>query len=191
MPSSQWGPCKIRANPIRRPPPKSFRRAMRRLSADLRRGKILLDFLAPLPHPQRHERQKRDPCCQRGLLCGLCDGRCRRNGAPLGGRRQRLLHSSRMAAIVGRLAVIGSWSDILGSADRPQITCHDPYAIVTGDSGCVLCVELMGSVALAASNHFRLVNGEWRLSHHQSSPIGLSASQSTGDPSSAPSGRIH
>ncbi len=95
-------------------------------------------------------------------------------------------------AIIGRLAVIGSWRDILGSADRPQITCHDPYAIVTGDSGCVLCVELMGSVALASSNHFRLVNGDWRLSHHQSSPIGLSASQSAGDPSSsAPSGRIH
>lgn len=94
-------------------------------------------------------------------------------------------------AIVGRLAVIGSWRDILESAGRPQIACHDPYAIVTGDSGCVLCVEIMGSVALAASNHFRLISGEWRLSHHQSSPIAQTVGQPAGDPSSTPSGRIH
>ncbi len=40
--------------------------------------------------------------------------------------------------IIGRAAVIGSWRDILRSPSRPQITCHEPYAIVTGSSGHVV-----------------------------------------------------
>jgi len=74
-------------------------------------------------------------------------------------------------AIVGRSAVIGSWRGILSSTDRPHITCQEPYAIVTGDHGRVLCVELIGPVALAACNHFTRVDGTWRLVHQQSSPI--------------------
>jgi len=74
-------------------------------------------------------------------------------------------------ALVGRPAVIASWRDILLSTNRPHIVCQEPYAIVTGDSGHVLCVEIIGSMALAAANHFRRVGDEWRLIHHQSSPI--------------------
>ena len=93
-------------------------------------------------------------------------------------------------AIVGRLAVLGGWRDILSGADRPHVTCHDPYAIVTGDSGYVLCIELMGPVALAASNHFRLIDGVWRLSHHQASPIAPSTSGDADDPPTTPT-RFH
>jgi hypothetical protein len=89
-------------------------------------------------------------------------------------------------AIIGRAAVIGSWGDILLSAGRPQVTCHDPYAIVAGDDGRVICIELLDSSPLAASNHFKRIAGVWRLVHHQSSPI----AQAPRD--AAPStGRIH
>jgi hypothetical protein len=92
--------------------------------------------------------------------------------------------------IVGRAAVIGSWNDILRSANRPQITCRDPYAIATGNGGRVLCVEIIEASALAASNHFQRINGVWRLVHHQSSPIAQTANQAPRDPP-PPTGRVH
>ncbi|HTV33148.1 MAG TPA: nuclear transport factor 2 family protein [Methylocella sp.] len=76
-------------------------------------------------------------------------------------------------AIIGRKAVVGSWRNILGSEHSPAISCHDPYAIISGDEGRVLCIEKIGSMALAASNHFRQIEGHWKLVHHQSSPIAL------------------
>jgi ketosteroid isomerase-like protein len=93
-------------------------------------------------------------------------------------------------AIVGRTAVVGSWRDILASVNRPHITCREPYAIISGDGGWVLCVELVGAMALAASNHFRCINGAWRLVHHQSSPIAQIVSQSPSD-QSPPARQIH
>jgi SnoaL-like protein len=77
-------------------------------------------------------------------------------------------------AIVGRAAVIGSWREILKNPDQPQIACHDPHPLMSGDGGDgghVICVEIVGGAPLAASNHFRLMGGTWRLVHHQSSPI--------------------
>lgn len=74
-------------------------------------------------------------------------------------------------AIVGRAAVIGSWREILLSPARPPIACREPYAIVAGTTGHVICIELVGPTALAASNHFRQIDGAWRLIHHQSGPI--------------------
>jgi ketosteroid isomerase-like protein len=92
--------------------------------------------------------------------------------------------------IIGRDAVIGSWGDILRSVDRPQITCRDPYAIVTGNGGWVLCVEIIETAALAASNHFRRIDGVWRLVHHQASPIAQGAFQAIRD-RRPPGGQIH
>jgi ketosteroid isomerase-like protein len=74
-------------------------------------------------------------------------------------------------AITGRTAVIGSWRDILTNPARPRIACADPHAIVIGDHGHVLCVELVDGTALAAANHFARIDGSWRMVHHQSSPI--------------------
>jgi ketosteroid isomerase-like protein len=93
--------------------------------------------------------------------------------------------------IVGRAAVIGSWRDILQSPSRPQITCHEPYAIVAGSSGHVVCIELVEAAPLAASNHFRLVDGVWRLVHHQSSPIAPSMVQMASNDEPGPAGRVH
>jgi ketosteroid isomerase-like protein len=74
-------------------------------------------------------------------------------------------------AIIGRAAVIGSWRDILKNPQRPQIVCAEPNAIVDADQGRVLCIELVEGTPLAASNHFKRIDGDWRLVHHQSSPI--------------------
>jgi SnoaL-like domain len=74
-------------------------------------------------------------------------------------------------AIVGRATVIGSWREILDNPGRPQIVCAEPYAIIDGDSGRVLCIEIVNGAALAACNSFRRIDGAWRLVHHQSSPI--------------------
>lgn len=93
-------------------------------------------------------------------------------------------------AIIGRAAVIGSWRDILSSPNRPDITCREPYAIVSGDSAYVLCVEIIGPLALAASNHFRRVGDAWRLIHHQSSQIAQIVSQAPRD-KPPPNRRMH
>ena len=92
--------------------------------------------------------------------------------------------------IIGRAAVIGSWRDILMSPSRPRITCREPYAIVSGDAGRVLCLELIPPMALAASNHFRRIGGVWRMIHHQSSPIAQIAGQSPDDVP-APPRQVH
>jgi hypothetical protein len=91
-------------------------------------------------------------------------------------------------AIVGREAVVGSWRDILENPNRPQIACAEPYAIIDGDSGRVLCIEFVNAAPLAASNHFRRVNGAWRLVHHQSSPVAQMPTPANDD---TPSHRIH
>ncbi len=74
-------------------------------------------------------------------------------------------------AIAGRAAVLGSWRDILRNSDRPHVVCREPHPLITGDHGRVLCVEVVGSIILAASNQFRRIDGTWRLVHHQSSQI--------------------
>jgi hypothetical protein len=45
------------------------------------------------------------------------------------------------------------------------------HVIATGDDGRVFCVEIVGGMALAATNWFKRINGAWRLIHHQASPI--------------------
>lgn len=86
-------------------------------------------------------------------------------------------------AIIGRTAVISSWRDLFDSPGRPQIVCQEPYAIIMGGCGHVLCIELVGPAALAASNHFRNINGIWRLVHHQASKIARTVGQvSTSSP---------
>lgn len=74
-------------------------------------------------------------------------------------------------AIVGRLAVIDSWRNIISNPERPNIKCRDPHAIVMETTAHVVCIELIGATPLAASNHFRFIKKEWRLVHHQSTPI--------------------
>jgi ketosteroid isomerase-like protein len=74
-------------------------------------------------------------------------------------------------ALIGRGAILQSYRGILSAMNRVRIAHHDDTAIVLGDDGRVLCVEIVGGAALAATNCYRRVDGAWRLVHHQASPI--------------------
>ncbi len=75
--------------------------------------------------------------------------------------------------LVGRDDVIESYRGILSAPSRVRIVHQDEIAIVTGDEGRVLCIEIVEGAALAATNFYRRVGGEWRMVHHQASPIAL------------------
>jgi ketosteroid isomerase-like protein len=75
--------------------------------------------------------------------------------------------------LIGRAAVLESWRRILGNPGAEPIQFHDATAIAAGDEGRVLCVEVIGTVAFAASNWFRRIDGVWRMIHHHASPIAL------------------
>ena len=68
--------------------------------------------------------------------------------------------------LVGRKAVLESWHRILGNPGAERIEFHDATAMVAGDEGRVLCIEVIGTMAFAASNWFRRIDGTWRMIHH-------------------------
>jgi ketosteroid isomerase-like protein len=87
------------------------------------------------------------------------------------------------SALVGRAAVLDSYRNILMSPGRVSIVHRDDTAIVTGDDGRVVCVEVVeGSALLAATNVFRRVGGAWRMVHHQASPIAMPIEESEPTP---------
>ena len=79
--------------------------------------------------------------------------------------------------LIGRGDVIESYRGILTNPKRVRIAHQDDIAIVAGDEGRVLCIEIVGGAALAATNLYRRVDGEWRMVHHQASPIALTAEE--------------
>lgn len=76
-------------------------------------------------------------------------------------------------ALIGRADILESYRNILHSQNRVRIAHHDDTAIVAGDEGRVLCVEIVEGAALAATNWYRRVDGAWRMIHHQASPIAM------------------
>jgi ketosteroid isomerase-like protein len=87
-------------------------------------------------------------------------------------------------ALVGRPAILKSYRNILGNPNQERIEQHNAMAMVFGDEGRVICIELIGNAhALAATNWFRRVGGAWRMIHHQASPIAVTASEIVPKPS--------
>jgi len=84
--------------------------------------------------------------------------------------------------LVGRQTVLESWRRILGNPGAERIECHDASAMVAGNEGRVLCVEVIGAMAFAASNWFRRIDGTWRMIHHHASPIALKADDDVPEP---------
>jgi ketosteroid isomerase-like protein len=84
--------------------------------------------------------------------------------------------------LVGRSAVLESWRNILRDPAMERIECLDATAIVSGDEGRVLCVEIVGATPFAASNWFRRIGGAWRMIHHHASPIALQAEDDAPEP---------
>ena len=88
-------------------------------------------------------------------------------------------------ALIGRGAILESYRGILHGMNRVRIAHRDDTAIVMGDDGRVLCVEIVEGAALAATNCYRRVDGAWRMVHHQASPIAAAAEE----PETPPPGR--
>ena len=88
--------------------------------------------------------------------------------------------------LVGRAAVIESYRNILMSPNRVRIAHREDTAIVSGDEGRVVCIEIVeGTALLAATNFYRRVGGAWRMVHHQASPIAVPMEESASRPCAA------
>ena len=88
-------------------------------------------------------------------------------------------------AIVGRDEVLSSWESILSAPHRPAIQCVEPKGLVIGQSGLVICTEMLTGGQLVASNLFALEQGAWRMIHHQAGPVNAPS------PLQRPTGRLH
>jgi len=77
--------------------------------------------------------------------------------------------------LLGRQPVLDSYRNILGNPQQERVEHRDDIAILGAAEGRVHCIEFVGGAALAATNWFRLVDGEWRMIHHQASPIAVLA----------------
>lgn len=80
--------------------------------------------------------------------------------------------------LFGREAVLGSWAAILAGREAPSIARVRPEVSVLGDTGYVLCYEVLDAVFLVATNIFVREAKVWRLVHHQAgaapSPVATS-----------------
>jgi hypothetical protein len=80
-------------------------------------------------------------------------------------------------ALIGREAVLASYRDIFRNPLQEPITRRSERTLVSRVDGRVFCVEVVGVAALVATNWFRLVDGAWRLVHHQASPLAAVAAE--------------
>jgi ketosteroid isomerase-like protein len=85
--------------------------------------------------------------------------------------------------LIGRAAVVDSYRNILTSPNRVRIAHREDTAILTGDEGRVVCIEIVeGTALLAATNFYRRIGGAWRMVHHQASPIAVAVEESEPSP---------
>lgn len=73
--------------------------------------------------------------------------------------------------LTGRDAVMDSWRMIITEQDPPQIWPVEPLAVCTGQTGFVVCTEMLDGLKLSACNAFTLEAGAWRLINHQAAQI--------------------
>jgi len=73
--------------------------------------------------------------------------------------------------LIGREAILESYREILRNPNQERIDPRNEGVMVTGEEARVFCVEFVGGAALATTNMFRRVDGAWRITHHQASPI--------------------
>jgi ketosteroid isomerase-like protein len=73
--------------------------------------------------------------------------------------------------LIGRDEILESYREILSNPSQERIEPRNESVMLAGDEARVFCVEFVGGAALATTNIFRRVDGIWRISHHQASPI--------------------
>ena len=74
------------------------------------------------------------------------------------------------APLIGRERVMQVWRGILENGST-NISFDHATAHVVGDTAYVLCREVVGGAPLAATNFFVLEHGQWKLVHHQATPV--------------------
>ncbi len=74
-------------------------------------------------------------------------------------------------ALIGRQAIVESYRQIFSNPNQERIEPRNETVMVAGDEARVLCVEFVAGAALAVTNLFQRVDGAWRMTHHQASPI--------------------
>jgi hypothetical protein len=84
--------------------------------------------------------------------------------------------------LIGREPVLASYRDILRNPLQEPIVRRNERALLSGTDGRVVCVEVVGGAALVATNWFRLVEGAWRLVHHQASPLAVASAEPPPEP---------
>lgn len=73
--------------------------------------------------------------------------------------------------IFGREAVLASYREIFRNPLQEAIEVRAETLIRDADDGRIVCFEKVGEGLLVATNWFRRVDSEWRLAHHQASPL--------------------
>ena len=93
-------------------------------------------------------------------------------------------------ALVGREAVLESWTAILTAPGSPQIRCEEPRAFVLGPSAFVICREVLAQqVLLVATNVFVREQAGWLMVHHHAGPAGQAQPRPPDD--ERPPGPLH
>jgi hypothetical protein len=65
--------------------------------------------------------------------------------------------------------------------ETPKITCINANVSVMGNIAIVVCTEVIAETKLIATNIFALEEEDWKMIHHQASPLHLSNLNKEGD----------
>ena len=87
-------------------------------------------------------------------------------------------------ALIGRPAILESYRQIFSNPSQERIEPRNETVLVVGDQARLLCVEFVSGAALAVTNSFQRVDGAWRMTHHQASPIAALVEEPIARPSS-------
>jgi len=87
-------------------------------------------------------------------------------------------------ALLGRQPILESYRQIFGNPNQERIDPRNETVMVSGSEARVLCVEFVSGAALAVTNSFQRVDGAWRMTHHQASPIAALVEEPIARPSS-------
>ena len=86
--------------------------------------------------------------------------------------------------LIGRQAILESYREILRNPGQERIEPRNETVMAAGGEARVFCVEFVAGAALATTNLFRRIDGAWRMTHHQASPIAALVEDVTLQPSS-------
>lgn len=87
--------------------------------------------------------------------------------------------------------VLNSWQQILSHQDEVDIDCRNETPHVMDDVAIVLCNELLNGHVLAVTNMFRREDREWKMIHHQASPMAVSLEEAEEAEISPSTKRLH